>query len=76
MFVKKLEPMIVKKLKEFRVTSKLKYEALKVMVNVQSGKQVKELSEAFQLISSEGNGVITEPNLEKALKECGIENAV
>eukprot|EP00828_Plagiopyla_frontata_P008650 TRINITY_DN14355_c0_g1_i1.p4 TRINITY_DN14355_c0_g1~~TRINITY_DN14355_c0_g1_i1.p4 ORF type:complete len:124 (-),score=21.67 TRINITY_DN14355_c0_g1_i1:230-601(-) len=46
------------------------------MVNSLSGKDIKELNEIFQRIAQEGNGVITEENLQKVLEQQGVEDPV
>ena len=56
--MKKLDPSILKKLKEFKATSNLKREALRVMINTLGEIELKELNEAFYIIDAKGDGII------------------
>ena len=68
-----IDPAIMKKLKEFKGTSKLKKAALNVLVKMLNPKDLQSLRDVFQSIDTDNSGFIELSELENAIKEAKFD---
>eukprot|EP01016_Furgasonia_blochmanni_P012679 TRINITY_DN1633_c0_g1_i2.p1 TRINITY_DN1633_c0_g1~~TRINITY_DN1633_c0_g1_i2.p1 ORF type:complete len:524 (+),score=82.99 TRINITY_DN1633_c0_g1_i2:397-1968(+) len=69
-----LDPKVFSMLKNFRSSAKLRKEALRVMVNMLSEKEIKEMREAFKIIDKDNSGEITIEELQKVMNDLGFKD--
>ena len=72
----KLTPKIVNSLKTFRNAGRLKKEVMKIIVNLMTENEVKNLKETFQAIDKQNKGKITLQELKKTMEELGFQGAM
>eukprot|EP01016_Furgasonia_blochmanni_P010764 TRINITY_DN14627_c0_g1_i2.p1 TRINITY_DN14627_c0_g1~~TRINITY_DN14627_c0_g1_i2.p1 ORF type:complete len:466 (-),score=141.60 TRINITY_DN14627_c0_g1_i2:192-1589(-) len=66
-----LDPKIINMLRNFRSVAKFKKEALRVVVNLMSENEIKNLREAFRLMDKDNSGIISLDELRRAMQETG-----
>ena len=69
-----MDAKIFKLIKNFKTTSRLRKEALKVMVNFLSDADIKNLKEAFRYIDKDNSGMISVQELQHVMKEVGFSD--
>jgi calcium-dependent protein kinase len=66
-----IDGKVIKLLRNFRSTKKLRKEALKVLVNFLTDIEIKTLKEQFRLIDKDNSGMISVQELQGVMKELG-----
>jgi len=72
----KITPKIINSLKIFRNGGRLKKEVIKIMVNLMTENEVKNLKETFQAIDKQNKGKITLQELKKVMNDLGYQGAI
>ena len=70
-----MDSKILKLLKSFKTTSKLRKEALKIMVNFLNDADINNLKELFRYIDVDNSGMISIKELQQVMKEVGYPDA-
>lgn len=69
--IKVIEPKIINMIKNFRGSSILKKEVMRVIVNNLTENEIKNLREAFRLIDKDNSGMISIEELKKVMQDLG-----
>ena len=69
-----MDAKILKLLRSFKTTSKLRKEALKVMVNFLTDIEIKNLKDTFRYIDKDNSGMISVQELQQVMKEFGYSD--
>lgn len=69
----KISPKIISSLRNFLTAGKLKKEVMKIIVNLMTENEVKDLKEIFQSIDKQNKGKITLQELRKVMKDLKYE---
>ena len=70
----KITPKIINSLQSFQTAGNLKKEVFKIIVNLMSENEIKNLKETFQAIDKQNKGKITLTDLKKVMEDMGFQS--